>query len=320
MDHHVESISLDRLDKKLWRFKDQEPKRVELAVLDFLRSEGWNGYFTEHFAFDETIFMMMCWGDHSKIGTTKWLDIPSASRLFSRASDGFNVDEKKVNFSRHTLLENAKRFNESDIPKIIDLWSQKERFKAKFIGTSYLKYRHASELKSEEILGYFRACGGREYFLDLIDRRFPEGFQNLSKKAREVTEEVRKITNTPGDFSTLFDSCMKFWEILGIAYSDRELSYKSIDRFCSNVRKKEPRELAEQVAAIAEEIVDFRIKQLKIYSPPSAILDLQIWREGEVASVEVKAPKDRLSQHQTDQLTRDAQSGYKSWVINVIEA
>ncbi|WP_375571376.1 hypothetical protein ABWH93_01710 [Seohaeicola saemankumensis] len=52
---NVERIALRRLEKKVWQFENCEPKRVELAVLDYLMAKGWQGYFSEHFDFDQTI-------------------------------------------------------------------------------------------------------------------------------------------------------------------------------------------------------------------------------------------------------------------------
>ena len=43
----IEHIALKRLKKKLWQYGDCDPKRVELAVLDYLVSHGWQGYYTK---------------------------------------------------------------------------------------------------------------------------------------------------------------------------------------------------------------------------------------------------------------------------------
>jgi hypothetical protein len=40
----IEHIALKRLKKKLWQYEGRDPKRVELAVLDYLVSHGWQGY------------------------------------------------------------------------------------------------------------------------------------------------------------------------------------------------------------------------------------------------------------------------------------
>ena len=128
MNYMTQDIVLKRHGKKLWQFGQKPPARVELAVLDYFLSEGWNGYFTEHFDYDETLIFMMCWPDHEKIGSVTYLGIPDVHYLFYRANDGFIRDEKKVNFSRADLLNNAKTFQKTDIPRILALWKAKPKF------------------------------------------------------------------------------------------------------------------------------------------------------------------------------------------------
>lgn len=58
-----EIICLKRLGRKLWQHEDNSPKRVELAVLDYYRSKGWKGYFTEHYDYFLIIGFITGWGD-----------------------------------------------------------------------------------------------------------------------------------------------------------------------------------------------------------------------------------------------------------------
>ena len=320
MSFELQSIKLRRLDKKVWQFKDYEPKRVELAVLDFLTEQGWNGYFTEHFDYDETLIFMMCWPDHNKIGSVTYLDIPEVHHLFYRANDGFIRDEKTVMFSRADLLNNAKNFRKSDISKILALWRAKPRFKKPFIGRTGLKYRHASELSVDHLISYYDAVGGKEYIIDNIEKRFPARFQELLSQARSLTEEVRG-RNDLGKMPNLMDSCMSFYNITNAARYPigKYMSEAGLNRFCENTLKREPRFLAEKIVSLAREIILERHKKDQVFPPIDAVLDLKVWRQNEAVSVEVKAPNDRLSEQQKKQLTRDNEEGKKSFVVVVDE-
>lgn len=313
-----EDINLKRIGPKLWQFRDNEPKRVELAVLDYLSESGWHGYFTEHFDYDETLIFMMCWPDHKKIGSVTYLGISDVHQLFYRASDGFMQDEKKVNFSRADLLQNAKNFNEEDISKILNLWQSKPNFKKGFIGRAYLKSRHASELNAEILQSYFAAAGGIRFFIDYLERRFPQHLHEMFFKARLLTEEVRKRGDL-GPMPNLMDSCMSFWNITNAARSPvgKYMSKAGIARFSKNTLNRHPKFLAEKVVSLANEIITARNEHMSKYSPPKAVLDLKVWRHGEISNIEVKAPNDRLRPHQKEQIQLDNENGIKSWVINV---
>ena len=65
-EYKTETITLKRHDKKKWQYEDCEVTRVEWAVIDYLKTKGWKGYFTEHFNFDNPILVVMCWCNHDK--------------------------------------------------------------------------------------------------------------------------------------------------------------------------------------------------------------------------------------------------------------
>ena len=316
----VEEVTLKRLDKKLWQHLNYEPKRVELAVLDSYKDRGWRGYFTEHFNYDETLILMMCWPDHKKIGSTTYLGIPDVHHLFHRARDGFMQDEKSVNFSRRDLIENAKTFQVSDIPNILKLWQAKPRFKKPFIGKAHLKSRHASELCAGDLVSYYNAIGGKGYYVNYLEDRFPENLQILSSRARKLTEEVRARSDL-GPTPNLMDSCMAFWNIIIAARYPlgKYMSDTGLARFSKATLEKSPQDLANKIVDLAYAIIEARREHEKAFQPPKAVLDLRLWRDGEVADVEVKAPNDRLAPHQIAQFEQDKRDGRNSWLVNVFE-
>lgn len=320
MSFEVQNIKLRRFDKKLWQFKEQEPKRVELAVLDYLTEKGWNGYFTEHFDYDETLIFMMCWSDYSKKATKSYLSCGSVHKLFYNASDGFCRDNKSRTFSRLDLIENAKCFKREDIRKTLEIWQSMPKLKENFIGRAYLKSRHASELSVDHLISYYEAVGGKEYMVDKILRRFPARFQELLSQARSLTEEVRGRDDL-GKMPNLLDSCMSFYNITNAARYPigKFMSEADLNMFCENTLKREPRFVAEKIASLAREIILERHKKDQAFPPIDAVLDLKVWRQNEAVSVEVKAPNDRLSEQQKKQLRRDNEEGKSSFVVIVDE-
>jgi hypothetical protein len=320
MKYFTQEITLKRHARKLWQFGQKTPARVELAVLDYFLSEGWNGYFTEHFDYDETLIFMMCWPDHEKIGSVSYLDIPEVHHLFYRASDGFIRDEKTVTFSRADLLNNARNFQKSDISGILALWKSKPKFKKPFIGRAGLKYRHASELCESSLISYCDAVGGKDFFLDYLERRFPAHLQEMFSRARDLTEEVRK-RNDLGPMPNLMDSCMSFYNITNAARYPigKYMTPAGIKRFSDNTLKREPRFLSEEIVNLANEIIKARHENLSVYSPPEAVLDLKLWRDGSIANVEVKAPNDSLRPNQKNQLIKDDNENINSFVVTVRE-
>ena len=52
-DFKIDVISLKRHGAKEWQYKDCAIARVEIAVLDYLKDQGWSGYFTEQYDFEE---------------------------------------------------------------------------------------------------------------------------------------------------------------------------------------------------------------------------------------------------------------------------
>jgi hypothetical protein len=189
MNIRVERIKLKRLGQKVWQFRDCEPKRVELAVLDYLASKGWRGYFTEHFDYNTTILCMMLWCNRESYykEKRKTSEIFKSSRpawyAFNYASDGFFFNKHK--FSHKNLMEHATSFSEEVIPRILEVWKDR-KIKSPIFGKAYLKPRSANELSEEFLVSYFKARGGLQYYLDYINYAYNSDLQQLKRRARDL--------------------------------------------------------------------------------------------------------------------------------------
>ncbi|AGI67244.1 hypothetical protein OAN307_c15710 [Octadecabacter antarcticus 307] len=312
MTYQTETIALKRLDKKLWQYKDCTPTRVELAVLDYLKELGWHGYFTEHFYYDQTLMCMMCWCNRDSYFAEKRksLAIKNLGDVFYSAKDGFwGVDSHKL--YHRELMENARRFTEESIPKILATW-QKRGVKSNIVGRAYLKPRSAAELDAESLISFYRARGGLDYFISYLKAFFPDERQLLLYRAQQ---NFRAMKESHGDMM-LSQEAGFFLDVFNSA------NPRTIEEWMSDI-KNQPTCLTNSdndLLELAQDIKEFRQQSSQRLHgwKTKANLDLTVWKDS-VASIEVKAPRDRLLPHQKEQLELDIKNGNKSWVIEVAE-
>ena len=314
----LEMIQLKRFGKKEWQYKDCPIKRVELAALDYFQDHGWDGYFTEHYDYDATLIVMMCWGDHSKLpkysSDISNFSIMTPNCLFDKSADG--IWQYNNTYDWNELITNAENFTPDKIKEILELWV-KRKIKGFFIGRSSHKPRQANELLEKNLIAYFNAKGGKRYFLELIKNKYPQERYFLSKRAKEIFTEIKSSYRDKGENKQLFGLAGELPQILGISRND-ELNFESLQ---VQIKSCEPCALREKFAELIAEIEIFRSTEDQFSrNLPIAELDLVIWKEGEVVNVEIKAPNDRLRPNQKQQLLWDKARGRKSIVVNVQEA
>jgi len=312
-------IQLKRFGKKDWQYNDCPISRVELSALDYFQSHGWDGYFTEHYDYDATLIVMMCWGDHNKFpkysSDIDQFSIMTPNCLFDKSADG--IWDYHNTFDWDELITNAENFTEGKIKEILELWV-KRKIKGFFIGRSSHNPRQANDLSERKLISYFNARGGKSYFLDLIKNQYPKERYSLSKKSKEIFKAIKSSYRDKGDNEQLFQISCELPTILGIVRSVNELNFESLQ---AQIMSCEPCVLREQLAELFTEIETFRATEDQFSrNLPIAELDLVIWKDGEVMSVEIKAPKDRLRPNQQQQLIWDKARGRKSIVVNIQEA
>ena len=313
-----ERIKLKRLDRKLWQYEDQEPKRVELAVLDYLSARGWQGYFSEHFDFIETLLCMMCWCNRESYfeEKRKSLRISGIDEAFDFATDGYWPFEQHK-FSHSDLMENAHSFQKEKIPRILETWIERG-VKSPVVGKAYLKDRPATELSAEKLMSFFIAQGGLDYFIDFLEHFHCEARQRL--KHRRKTLDV-KIKAEYGYNSSLRNMLEKAGVHLRI-YKDTDVAPTAlaIRNWIKKIAEFEKSELQLELLSLAKDVETYWEKRRPAEERWSrkAVLDLTVWQDA-VSTIEVKAPNDRLRPNQIEQLHLDAKHGKKSWVIEVEE-
>jgi len=329
MRYREMTLGLKRIDKKKWQYADCHPTRVELAALDYLRAEGWRGYFSEYFDFDHTLLVMMCFCNHDWYiygkaeprdfdmphGRTPDLPIRTIDDAFLHARDGYwDFDEHHLYY--RDLIENARSFDERKISLILGLW-QERRVKSSFVGMAGYSPRDARELHEEDLISYFRARGGIDYFLDLIDSRYPARRQELLGRTRRLAAQLVESDDfeQEGGVRELIQEAGYY---LGVLRSAREMP--AVDTWIEEISSQRETALASEALNLSQDIGKYTAEFGSRADVRSigAVLDLVIWKDS-VACVEVKSPNDKLKPHQISQLIKDMEGGRNSWVINVVE-
>lgn len=320
MSVRVEHLRLKRLGQKVWQFKDCEPKRVELAVLDYLKSKGWQGYFTEHFDYDNTLLFMMCWCNRDsyfsekrktseifKQGDPLWY-------AFNHASDGF-FNFKKHKFSHSNIISYVSSFSEDMILRILLKW-QEHDLKGPAVGRGYYHPRSASELDPESLISFYQARGGLDYYLDYIKYFYTPELQALKKRARELDKNLKEKYGYDAPLrNLLIENDGNFLAV----YKNQPPKSSALNKWIEKISEHQNVEHRDEFIQLAQDIKyywDGQILKKNCWQISSAKLDLQIWNKS-LAQVEVKAPNDRLRPNQKEQLELDASQGKISWVIKV---
>lgn len=324
MSYAIEDIFLKRYDRKLWAFNDTEPtdiatpisapKRVELAVLDYLSSQGWEGYFTEYFDYDRTLLYMMCCCncDNYLNDKRQSLKFTSAEDAFDHALDGRWGLSK---FTHARLIENATNFSEDMIKKILSVW-QVRNVKSIVVGNAYFDVRSANELNHESLQSFYKARGGLQFYLEHLEYFHSAELQSFKYRYRELDKKIR---NTHEYGSPIRKLMLEFLSHIRInPYFQTLCEYKVVGEWIDKIKELNGVAFGDEILELATDLHRcLEKKQLESSKwKRHALLDLVIWKQDEgIVSVEVKAPNDRLMSHQKDQLKHDARNGIKSWVI-----
>lgn len=312
MTRRVEKITLKRLGKKLWQYAEKEPKRIELATLDYLIEQGWRGYFSEYFNYDHTLLIMMCWCNRESYfqEKRKSLRVESIKDAFNSASDGY-WSHYTHKLSHADLMHNARTFSEDMIPRILDHW-QTRGVKSTAVGFAHLKPRSADELNAEDLVSFYNARGGLQYFIDYLEYFHGAECQQLKSRARNI-HQIFTIS------SCEYNLISRVGGYLGIhGKINPPPTPENIQDWIDDIHKMSS-EAKNTLLELALDVKKYWYSRKAIEDKwtRKAYLDLEIWKES-VANVEVKAPNDRLQPHQIEQLALDEAHNRTSWVIEVL--
>ena len=291
----TDRIFLKRLDRKLWRFGSASPKRVELAVLDYYKSKGWEGYFTEHYDYFSIIGFISGWGEWTK--------------KRPKTATSLHLILKNVGYGR--TLKNIENTDEELLRTQIK--------DAKPCLKNYFEFYRISEFNDQDfevftscLLSFFNTVGA-DGLAKEIQRRFPE---ERIKRERIVERFDFKINDfrrkNKLDYSiTPLRLVLHYRE----GFFDRLSGLEEVPVFAQKYGDEAFIRLADKAVAAAKLELE-RIQAAIQYR----VLDLVLWKEDRVAYVEVKAPNDRLSEEQCSTIRRNVGEGSLSWVTYVEEA
>lgn len=331
-EYRTETVYLKRYGPKEWQYENCEIVSVELAVLDYLKDNGWQGYFTEQFDYDKLLTQMMCWKDHSAFPSPKFSDPEDIYLfpyicLFDIAKDGYWKHDAHE-FTCKELINNAINFQPNDIPKILNDWNnQKAKFRKTRNGERSRKdWQKICDLQASDLISYYKASGGKEYFLGLINKKYPKELTPLWNKSSLIFQKLKVKMIKDGTFygrsdmaNNHFDLYHKIGSFLGVhspvlPISELNDQIEEISKLSNTDPRYYYLDLLIDIKKLTNKLGTLTFQDR---IGVAAYLDLKIWKNGQCASVEVKAPRDRLRPNQKEQLDLDINAGYLSWVINV---
>lgn len=300
----IEKVVLKRVDRKLWSFGEREPVRVELAVLQYLEQQGWEGYFTEHWNFEATCIALMSWPERKKQMPK---GISSLDSIYFMGSDGWL---KTHMFSFSEVMESLINFNASDFHDVynINRNSKSHRF---FIGSQGNKGRSFSEIDGGKLCRFFNASG-KDFLISEAQAKFThseledrialhhiEGvlsdFFRDGKLSRDDYSPRHGLSHAAFHAPSRYDTAIADWRRYSSAQTNPEAA-STILASCD----------------IAE-----RARERTLLKAGNVQLDLRIWRDNVQAFVEVKAPNDRLSKSQRTTILDHENKSRNTWVIEV---
>lgn len=301
---HIEKIVLERVDRKLWSFKGNAPVRVELAVLEYLEAQGWEGYFTEHWNFEDMCIALMSWPNTRKVMPK---DVSTLEVIFYMGVDGWL---KKHNFSFPEVMSCLESFDASAFGRVCraQMKSKAPRF---LVGKAGHKARSFSEVDLEKLERFF-CVAGRDFFVtrarsrftlqELIDRTEVyqiesaiSDFQRDQKLIRPTSFPKAGLGHAAFHSTSRYDGIIEEW---------RQVASSQLDTTVASIILTG--------CKIAEAA---RIRTLS--EAQNVLLDLRVWRDRTQAFVEVKAPNDRLSNVQRATISNLEKSEHSVWVVTV---
>lgn len=299
-------ISLKRHDRKLWSYRDNKPDVVEAAVLDYLRDNGFDGYFTQRDNYISLFKRLAGWP--GKISKRMPPGFVSPDFVYYMGSDGW-LSSHKFSYQQvmaeveattiKTLTEKLCSFcadKTYSMHSFSDLKQQPEHM------LSFLQVFGIERLR-HEIKDRFTAesLNARRFLYDFDTRTYSIGFMDSATVSAEgLAKEVKLMTLFQSAFhrSDGFDRNIAYTEDFAHYVKDEALRLEILD-VCSFARR-------------------WRAKTLESYEITT--LDLQIWDESGTAIVEVKAPNDRLMQSQKNTIELARKAGERACLISVDEA
>lgn len=288
-----ETVKLKRLERRKWQFEDEEPKCVELAVLDYYKAQGWKGYFTEKEDPYSIICFVVGWGDWS---ARKPKAVSTVYDLLS--SVGYKGTINNIELATpERLMHNL---------NISTKYAQNYYVLQSLVGLNDDDLRDSFAF----LLSYFEAVGA-EGLASKVTTYWPE---ERIANYRAIHKYDRKIWRW--SYENKIPPPSRFSEALHYrdGYEDRLLGLKETPEFVRQHFDEKEVVKCDRIRKLAELELE-RWKKLKSF----ATLDLELWKDRELAYVEVKAPGDKLFQQQINALSKYEERGVAAWVVDVVQ-
>lgn len=291
-------VALKRHDRKLWSYQDNKPDTVEAAVLDYLKDHGFDGYFTQRDNYLDLFKRLAGW----------------PGRIFKRFPPFF-VNSESVYYGGPDGSFPNHKFTFSEIMAEVDratLESLSEKLRGFCAGKPYIRGSFSTVNHQPDHMFSFLKAFGLTRLKSEIKLQFTEDNLKVERHGYEFRERTFLL-----------------WY-----KRDAYLTSQGLERYLTSrrpiVEKPDFQEWIDFLLHIKDPIMrDEELRALTLHTESFeretarklfSTLDLQLWSETGTAIVEVKAPKDRLSESQKSTIDRARRQGEPACVFYVSEA
>lgn len=303
-------MALKRIDRKLWKYEENAPVRVEIAVLQYLEAKGWGGYFTEWWDYEAVCIAVMGWPNRKKLLPPK---LQTLHCLFYLGADGWLKDNGVHNYKFEEVLSSVLSFDSMQFRSELTRFTN-QKTKNFIVGRSNVKGRSFADLDIDHVCSYFLAAG-KTALVQCVQDTFSYE-QLLRRKKIFDLEQIIFGLEQQGKIEgkqRFIPEIISFYAYQGLEkYNYIVPAWKEIAMFQSD---SEVRNTILEACCFAESA---RAKTLEFQKFTS--LDLQLWDDKGLAYVEVKAPNDWLMKNQIATIDALQSQGKRVWVIEVDEA
>lgn len=298
------TIALNRHGPKLWSYNGSKPDVVEAAVLEFLRSQGVDGYFTQRDNYLNLLCSLAPWpgkvtkrisnaftGPHFVfyMGKDGWL--PTHKHTFAKAmAELESITFERIEEKLHIFCEGKKYHRVFFSPMnpqpeyIIDFLRVLGIDKLRDIVTSLVSKDRCDAMRL------------------LHDFDFQARFE-WSRRDDLLTPEGKKLGATTAPL---------YWPAFQQNPSNKQ-NIEKTEYFASFAADDAIRQEILRACDVARKWRDITNSTIA-----TTLLDLQVWDGNGTAIIEVKAPNDKLSQAQKNTIELARSRGERASLINVV--
>lgn len=298
-----QTIALRRHGKKLWSYRNNKPDVVEAAVLDYLRDNGCDGYFTGR---DDYLSLFMSLAGWPGKVSNKMNPAFFPEFVYFRGSDG------PIRLHKFSYVKAMAEVDATTIEKL------SEKLAIFCNGRMSCRGYFSNLMQQPDHMISFLTALGISELQRLIKIDYPEAHLQSLRFLEKFNMQSRSLMEQREELLTPEGLALDV-QIRGFPYGAilKDYVFDQINETQTFARYLKDEVLRGEFIEACNDVRKLREDALSI--PRTATLDLQLWDRHGTAVVEVKAPGDKLMTHQIATLNLARAKGERACVISVTE-